>query len=125
MDAPPTQQTKAPPRPKLAPEQRRLGLLLSIVEGLSAQAQTCLTGNGNAGPNAITVGFAFLLGAQDRELGYLAALPVFGNLLQYAAAAISRRVGARKPIVTVCATLSRVAWLGIGLLPFLLDRSLA
>ncbi len=125
MDAPPTETATPPARPRLDPEQRRLGLILSIFEGLSAQAQTCLTGNGNAGPNAITVGFAFLLGAQDRELGLLAALPVFGNLLQYVSAALSRRIGARKPIVTVAATLSRVLWLGIGLLPFLLERSLA
>src|SRR5436190_9310905 len=101
MDAPTTEPKSSPPRPRLDSTQRRRGLILSIFEGLSAQAQTCLTGNGNAGPNAITVGFAFLLGATDFELGLLAALPVFGNLLQYVAAALSRRVGARKPIVTV------------------------
>lgn len=112
-------------RPRLESKQRRKGLALSVFEGLSAQAQTCLTGNGNAGPNAITVGFAFLLGAKDPELGLLAALPVFGNLLQYVSAALSRRLTARKPIVTVAATLSRVTWLGIGLLPFFLDRALA
>src|SRR5581483_6153058 len=124
MDAPPTEPRTAP-APALGRTERRRGLVLSVFEGMSAQAQTCCSGLGNGGPNAITIGFALLLGAKDPELGLLAALPVYGNLLQYAAAGLARRVGARRPIVTAGATLARVTYLGVGFLPFCLERALA
>src|SRR5437660_1168002 len=97
---------------------RRLGLRLSIFEGMSAQAQTCCSGNGGGGPNAITIGFAFLLGAKDPELGLLAALPVYGNFLQYLAAALSPRLKERRPLVAIASTIARILWLPIALIPF-------
>jgi MFS family permease len=97
-------------------------MTLSIIEGMSAQAQTCCTGLGAGGPNAITIGFAFLLGAGPEELGLLAALPVLGSVLQYVAVLLAPRMRARKPLVAITATLGRVAYLPLGLLPFLVAR---
>lgn len=123
MESPPTE--KPATRPLAERERRRLGMLLSVFEGMSAQAQTCLSGLGGGAPNAITIGFAFLLGAKDPELGLLAALPVYGSVLQYVAAALGPRLEQRKPIVAIASTLARVAYLPIGLLPFLLGRDTA
>jgi MFS family permease len=101
---------------------RRLGMSLSIFEGMSAQAQTSCCGLGAGGPNAVTIGFAFLLGAKDPELGLLAALPVYGNLLQYVAAALGPRLAKRRPLVAITSTVARVAYLPMGLLPLLVAR---
>src|SRR5579872_1772084 len=119
MDAPPA----SPSRPrKFSRDKRRLGLLLSIFEGMSAQAQTCCSGCGGGAPNAITIGFAFWLGAQDFELALLAALAVAGSFFQYAGAAMQPWLPARKPIVALSSTIGRITWLGIGAIPFLLSR---
>ncbi|HZV01458.1 MAG TPA: MFS transporter [Planctomycetota bacterium] len=118
MDAPPASQ----PKLRFPREKRRLGLLLSIFEGMSAQAQTCCSGCGGGAPNAITIAFAFWLGAQDMELAFLAALAVAGSFFQYLGAAILPRLASRKPIVAWSALVGRVTWLGIGAIPFLLSR---
>jgi MFS family permease len=97
---------------------RRRGLCLSVFEGMSAQAQTSCTGLGAGGPNAITIGFAFLLGARDPALGLLGALPVFGNLGAYVGAALAPRMRGRKRTVAISSTLARVSWLLIGAIPF-------
>jgi MFS family permease len=113
--------------PAIDPARRRRGLLLSIVEGMSAQAHASLTGNGGGGPNAITVGLALLLGAGDPGLGLLAALPLLGNVGQIVGAALDARSGRRKPIVVIASTISRWIVMGATPLVFLLaeDRRLA
>lgn len=95
--------------------------MISIAEGMSAQVHTSFTGNGAGGPNAITVGFALLLGARDPALGLLAALPVYGNGVQLLAAALAPRLARRKGTVVAACTLSRVAWLVVGAIPLLSD----
>src|SRR2546421_287376 len=113
------------PARRIDAKSRRRGLALSILEGMSAQAQTSCTGLGAGAPNAITIGFAFLLGAHDFALGLLAALPVFGNLGAYIGAALAPRLQERKKIVAIASTIARVAWLPIGAIPFLLERRTA
>jgi MFS family permease len=112
-------------RPSIDATSRRRGLLVSIVEGVSAQSHSSLTGLGVNG-NAITVGFALLLGAGDFELGLVAAIPPLCAILQLVAAAYGARLRSRKLGVIAASTVARVAWPLCGLLPFLItSRRLA
>jgi Na+/melibiose symporter-like transporter len=115
-------------RPARLPEgERRRGLVISVVEGLFAQSHSALTGLG-VGGNALTFGFALLLGAGDRALGLLAAIPPLSAAAQLVGAALVPRVAERRRLVMVSSTLSRVLWIGCGLLPLLLgpgDAALA
>ncbi len=120
----PTRTHEAQPRAaRIDRALHRRGLWLSIVEGMSAQAQTSFTGLNAGGPNAITTGFAFLLGAQDPALGLLAALPVLGNVGHYVGAALAPRLSARRTTVAWVSTLARIAWLPIAFIPFLVGEN--
>src|SRR5436305_10702312 len=82
--------------------ERRRGLRFMIVEAMCTQAHASFTGlgAGAAGaPNAITVGFAILLGAKDPALGLIAALPVYSNIFQFAAAALAPRLEGRRGLI--------------------------
>lgn len=99
-----------------------------IVEAMCTQAHACLTGLG-AGtanvPNAITVGFAILLGARDPALGLLAALPVYASFFQFVAAAVAPRLGGRRGFIMLTTLLARVSWLAMGWIPFALGHGSA
>lgn len=111
----------------MRPGERRRGLRFMIVEAMCTQAHASFTGlgAGAAGaPNAVTVGFAILLGAKDPALGLVAALPVYSNFFQFVAAALAPRLSGRRGLIMLATLLSRVSWLAIGWLPFLLkDRA--
>lgn len=113
--------------PRLPEGTRRRGLAISVLEGLFAQSHSALTGLG-VGGNALTFGFALLLGAGDQALGLLAAIPPLSAAAQLVGAAMTPRVAERRPLVVLSSTLSRVLWIGCGLLPLLLgsgDTALA
>jgi MFS family permease len=99
-----------------------------IVEAMCTQAHACLTGLG-AGtanvPNAVTVGFAILLGARDPALGLLAALPVYASFFQFVAAAVAPRLGGRRGFIMLTTLLARVSWLAMGWIPFALGHGSA
>jgi len=101
--------------------ERRRGLAISTVEGMSAQSHSALTGLGT-GANALTIGFGLLLGARDLELGLIAAVPPLAGLFQLVAAAMTARMSSRRIAVAVASTVARVLWLACGLLPFVLAR---
>ncbi len=111
----------------MRPGERRRGLRFMIVEAMCTQAHASFTGlgAGAAGaPNAVTVGFAILLGAKDPALGLVAALPVASNLFQFLAAALAPRLDGRRGLIMLATLLSRVSWLAVGWIPFLLrDRA--
>ncbi len=117
----PTAEASAPRRerpPRMRPGQRRKGLILSIVEAMCTQAHASATGLGFGSPNAVTVGFALLLGARDPALGLLAALPVYANLAQFVGAAVAPRLAQRRPFVVAATLAARVPWFLVGLIPF-------
>jgi MFS family permease len=92
---------------------------VSIAEGLSAQTHSALTGLG-VGGNAITFGFALLLGASNLELGVLAAIPPLASSLQLASAAVAPRLADRRRPTAIASTAARLLWLVCALLPFVL-----
>lgn len=104
---------------RITPADRRRGLRISILEALFAQSHSALTGLG-VGGNALTFGFALLLGAGDLALGLLAAIPPLLSSMQLVAAGLAPRLAHRRPVVVASATSARVLWIACGALPFLL-----
>src|SRR5262245_16554253 len=122
MDATETRTASSPPRALIAPDARRLGMGISVVEGVSAQIHSALTGLGVSG-NAITFGFAMLLGASDRSLGICAAIPPLASAAQLVAPWLGPKLRARKGAVALMSTIARCSWLAIAALPFLVART--
>lgn len=109
----------AQPPGRIAPADRRRGLKISILEALFAQSHSALTGLG-VGGNALTFGFALLLGANDLALGLLAAIPPLLSAMQLVAAGLAPRLAHRRPVVVASSTAARVLWIACGALPFVL-----
>ncbi len=107
----------------MRPGQRRKGLTFSILEAMCTQAHASFTGLGFGSPNAVTVGFALLLGAKDPALGLMAALPVAANLAQFVGAAFAPRLAQRRPFVVAATLAARVPWFLIGLIPFVFGEN--
>lgn len=93
------------------PSPRRRGLRLAIYEAGLGNVFTELTG----GPRQI--GFALLLGARDLQIGILSALPFLANLSQLTASFLLERTGQRKLLSLLAASMSRLLWVGVILLP--------
>jgi MFS family permease len=78
---------------------------LSTLDGVFATQYVTLTG----GPLLVT--FLLALGASDLEVGFVAALPLLGQLIQpLGAEAVRRRGGWRKPVVLAGATADVLLW---------------
>ena len=88
----------AQPPGRIAPPDRRRSLKISILEALFAQSHSALTGLG-VGGNALTFGFALLLGANDLALGLLAAIPPLLSAMQLVAAGLAPRLAHRWTVV--------------------------
>lgn len=86
-----------------------------IVDGVLSQGMVSLVGG------AFLAAFALALGANELQIGLLAALPAAGQLFQVPAVVLLRRFGRRKGLAIGAAGLSRVLWLGVAAVPFLLD----
>jgi MFS family permease len=93
------------------PSPRRRGLRLAIYEAGLGNVFTELTGG------ARQIGFALLLGARDVQVGILSALPFLANLAQLTASFLLERTGQCKLLSLVAASMSRVLWIGVILLP--------
>lgn len=92
--------------------QRQQALRISILDGAFATASVSLAGG------IFLVGFALqILDANAFQVGILAALPTFANLLQMFGAYLIERTGQRKLLCLACVTVGRLAWLGIIFLP--------
>ena len=71
---------------------------------------------------AFQTGFAQSLGLTDVQFGFMAAIPLLAFPARLLASFLVERVGQRKLLFTVNAILSRVVWVLILLLPFLLTE---
>lgn len=114
-----TDDVAAPRAERLPAPVRRRGLRLSVAEGLTSQTHSALTGLG-VGGNAITFGFALMLGASDVSLGLLAAIPPLASSMQLVSAAIAPRLAGRRRAVVLSSTAARLVWPLCAALPFLL-----
>ena len=85
-----------------------------IKDGIASQAMGVLTGG------AFLVAFAVKLGASNFVIGLLAAIGPLSQLLQLPSIFIVEKVRNRRLITVIAASLSRLCWLIIALIPLLL-----
>jgi MFS family permease len=108
--------TNFKPKRALTETELKSGLKLLILDGLTAEAMTTLTGG------AFLVAMALLMGASNFQIGLLAALPTFTNIFQLISIWLVRRTNNRRAIAVVCGLLARTPLVIVGVLPFLISR---
>ncbi|UCD15075.1 MAG: MFS transporter [Candidatus Omnitrophota bacterium] len=87
-------------------------LKFSIIDGALSAVMGSLAGG------MFLMGFAIkILKAEPQQIGLLAALPMFANLIQIFGAYIIEKTGKKKAMCFVCVLLSRALWVFIILLP--------
>ncbi|MGI4787724.1 MAG: MFS transporter [Janthinobacterium lividum] len=116
-----TSQTPQPPliTPQgLTRGQVQRALRLSTLEGCTATVQGQLTGG------AFQIGFALFLGCSSFWLGALGGIPAFAGLVQLFSSFLAQRYGERKALIAWFSLVSRLLWIPMLLIPFVLPRSL-
>jgi MFS family permease len=93
------------------------GLKLVIIEGLTVEAMTSFTGG------AFLTAMALLMGAENSQIGILAALPSFTNFSQLLSIWLVHRYNNRRAIAVICAILARIPLLIVGTLALLWSNS--
>ena len=104
--------------PGLTRLQIQRGLRLSTLEGCMASAQGQLTGG------AFQTGFALFLGCSAFWLGALGGIPAFAGLVQLFSSFLAQRYGERKQLIAWFSTISRLLWVPMLLIPFVLPKTL-
>ena len=99
---------------KLTKEEVEKGLGGVIKDGLASQALTTLTSG------IFLVAFALELGASNIIIGLLAAIPPLAQLIQIPSIYLVEKYRNRCKICVFASALSRVIWLPIALIPFML-----
>ena len=84
------------PKTTLTESEVQAGLKLVRVEGLTTEAMTTLIGG------AFLVALALLLGANNFQIGLLAALPTLTNVFQLLSVWLVRRYNNRRAISVFC-----------------------
>ena len=88
------------------------GLRYSIIDGALAATMGSLAGG------IFLMGFALkVLKANPQDIGLLAALPMFANLIQLLGSYIIEKTGKKKALCVVAASAARVLWVLVILLP--------
>jgi MFS family permease len=87
-------------------------LKISIIEGSFATVHIAITAG------ALITGYALMLGANDFHLGLLAALNALSTVGAIFSAYLVGLLGHRKKLTIWAATLGRMAWAGLCILPF-------
>ena len=114
-----------PPAENPAPEtlpsglsrlQVRRALRLWTLEGCVATVQGSLT------TGAFQTGFALFLGCSPFWLGALGGIPALAGLVQLLSSYLAQRYGQRKPLVMWFSFASRLLWVPMLLIPFILPR---
>lgn len=100
------------PKKELTEQEVQTGLRLGVLEGLATEAMTTLTGG------AFLVAMALLLGANNLQIGMLAALPTFTNLFQLLSIWLVRRYNNRRAISVTCSLLARLPLVVVGAFSF-------
>ena len=91
-------------------------LTLSTWEGCAATVQGQLTSG------AFQTGFALLLGCSSFWLGVLGGIPALAGLVQLVSSFLAQRYGRRKPLIAWFSLASRLLWVPMLLIPFLLPK---
>lgn len=105
------------PKKELTEAEIQRSLRFVIGDGLTTEAMTVLTGG------AFLVAMALLMGANNFEIGFLAALPTFTNIFQLISIWLVRRFNNRRLIAVVCSLLARAPLVIISTLLVLFPMS--
>lgn len=105
------------PKSTLTEQEVKTGLKYVIGDGLATEAMTTLTGG------AFMVAFALLLGANNFEIGLLAALPTLVNVFQLISIWLVRRYNNRRAISVICSFFARTPLILIGCMTLLGNTS--
>ncbi|MBK1441586.1 MFS transporter [Parapedobacter sp. ISTM3] len=98
------------PQQELTEGDVKRGLRMVIWDGLASEVVTSLTGG------AFLVAMALLLGANNVQIGLLAALPMITNVFQLLSIMLVRKYQNRRAISVVCIALARIPLAIIGLM---------
>lgn len=103
----------------LSEEDLQRGLRSVIKDGLTTQMMGTLTGG------VFLVAFALKLGASNLVIGLLAAIPPLAQLFQIPAIYLVEKYRVRRAISVMTSAVSRLFWLVIALVPFLVSPEVA
>ncbi|MFH1441569.1 MAG: MFS transporter [Candidatus Omnitrophota bacterium] len=99
--------------------QQNKALNFSIIDGAFSAVMGSLAGG------IFLMGFALkILKAQPQQIGILAALPMFANLIQIFGSYIIEKTGKKKMLCFLCVVASRALWILIIMLPFAIFSTL-
>ena len=103
------------PSPTLSERDIRRGQRFMLWDGVLGGAMFSL------GSGGFMAAYALALGANNLQVGILAALPIAAQVIQLPAILLIERFRARKAIAAPTWFLAQLLWLPIGAVPFLLD----
>ncbi len=104
------------PKDELSEAEVNSGMRTLVLDAMYGQTMGVLT------TGAFLIGFALQLGANNAVIGILSGLGPLALAMQVPAVYLVQRLRRRKLIVVVMCTLSRIVWLAIPFLPFLLPE---
>jgi len=93
------------------------GLRLLLMDGVCSQIMGSFTGG------AIMIAFALMLGASNTVIGIIAAIGPLTQLLQIPTIFLVEKIKQRKLIVVLTSFVSRVFWVAIAAVPWLVPES--
>ena len=96
------------PQKVLTEKEIQKGLKIVIWDGLTTEIMTSFTGG------AFLTAMALLLGANNVQIGLLAALPMFTNIFQLLSIWLVSKYNNRRAIAVYCAFLARIPLIIIG-----------
>lgn len=103
------------PKDSLTEQDVRSGLRALTLQGTTGMGFDAITTGG------FMAAYALALGANNAQIGILAALPFIFQPLQIAAIALTERVRKRKAISVITMIVANTIWLPAALIPFLID----
>lgn len=96
------------PQKELSESDVKKGLKMVILDGLATEVMIAFTSS------TFLVAMAILLGANNKQIGLLAALPAFTNLAQLISIVLVRKFNNRRAIAVYCSYLGRFPLILIG-----------
>ena len=103
------------PKPTISDRDVNSGLRWLNLEGLVSNALFSIIGSG------LLVAFALALGANNLQVGILAALPSLMQVIQLPATWLVERFRRRKAIAVIAFFLAQMVWFPIALIPFFIE----
>jgi MFS family permease len=103
------------PRPTITDQEVASGLHWLVLEGMASQGFLSITTSG------FLAAFALALGANNLQIGILAAVPFLTQPLQIPAIPLIERLRRRKAIAVATFIPAQILWVPIALIPFFMD----